>query len=163
MVCTLPAHWQCVSEAGIQQACICIWLLTQLIIIIIMLPNQAIASMPSALRPSGAEGRGSTAPLCLQLLRTSQLTQLMPFLVDAEGVLSVQLRSSAVEVDAGLKLPHGCCMCIPMVPDDRGNVSCWVALGSTLGRSWWPEPPCFVMISCLVVKEHCWLILDAPG
>jgi hypothetical protein len=35
------------------------------IIIIIMLPNQAIASTPSALRPSGAEGRGSTAPLCL--------------------------------------------------------------------------------------------------
>jgi hypothetical protein len=42
-----------------------------LIIIIIMLPNQAIASMPSAPRPFGAEGRG-TAPLCLQLLRTSQ-------------------------------------------------------------------------------------------
>jgi hypothetical protein len=41
-------------------------------IIIIMLPNQAIASTPSAPRPSGAEGRGSTAPLCLQLLRTSQ-------------------------------------------------------------------------------------------
>jgi hypothetical protein len=40
--------------------------------IIIMLPNQAIASMPSAPRLSGAEGRGSTAPLCLQLLRTSQ-------------------------------------------------------------------------------------------
>jgi hypothetical protein len=37
-----------------------------------MLPNQAIASTPSAPRPSGAEGRGSTAPLCLQLLRTSQ-------------------------------------------------------------------------------------------
>jgi hypothetical protein len=35
-----------------------------------MLPNQAIASTPSAPRPSGAEGRGSTAPLCLQLLRT---------------------------------------------------------------------------------------------
>jgi hypothetical protein len=30
-------------------------------IIIIMLPNQAIASTPSAPRPSGAEGRGSTA------------------------------------------------------------------------------------------------------
>jgi hypothetical protein len=43
-----------------------------IIIIIIMLPNQAIASTPSAPRPSGAEGRGSTAPLCLQLLRTSQ-------------------------------------------------------------------------------------------
>jgi hypothetical protein len=43
-----------------------------LIIIIIMLPNQAIASTPAAPRPSGAEGRGSTAPLCLQLLRTSQ-------------------------------------------------------------------------------------------
>jgi hypothetical protein len=41
-------------------------------IIIIMLPNQAIASTPSAPRPSGAEGRGSTAPLCLQRLRTSQ-------------------------------------------------------------------------------------------
>jgi hypothetical protein len=41
-------------------------------IIIIMLPNQAIASTPSAPHPSGAEGRGSTAPLCLQLLRTSQ-------------------------------------------------------------------------------------------
>jgi hypothetical protein len=38
------------------------------IIIIIMLPNQAIASTPSAPRPSGAEGRGSTAPLRLQLL-----------------------------------------------------------------------------------------------
>jgi hypothetical protein len=37
-----------------------------------MLPNQAIASTPSAPRPSGAEGRESTAPLCLQLLRTSQ-------------------------------------------------------------------------------------------
>jgi hypothetical protein len=37
-----------------------------------MLPNQAIASTLSAPRPSGAEGRGSTAPLCLQLLRTSQ-------------------------------------------------------------------------------------------
>jgi hypothetical protein len=35
-------------------------------IIIIMLPNQAIASTPSAPRPSGAEGRGSTAPLCLE-------------------------------------------------------------------------------------------------
>jgi hypothetical protein len=43
-----------------------------LIVIIIMLPNQAIASTPSAPRPSGAEGRGSTAPCCLQLLRTSQ-------------------------------------------------------------------------------------------
>jgi hypothetical protein len=43
-----------------------------IIIIIIMLPNQAIASTPSAPCPSGAEGRGSTAPLCLQLLRTSQ-------------------------------------------------------------------------------------------
>jgi hypothetical protein len=42
------------------------------LIIITMLPNQAIASTQSALRPSGAEGRGSTAPLCLQLLRTSQ-------------------------------------------------------------------------------------------
>jgi hypothetical protein len=42
-----------------------------IIIIIIMLSNQAIASTPSAPRPSGAEGRGSTAPLCLQLLRTS--------------------------------------------------------------------------------------------
>jgi hypothetical protein len=42
-----------------------------LVIIIIMLPNQAIASTPSASRPSGAEGRGSTAPLCLQLLRTA--------------------------------------------------------------------------------------------
>jgi hypothetical protein len=42
------------------------------VIIIIMLPNQAIASTPSAPRPSGAEGRVSTAPLCLQLLRTSQ-------------------------------------------------------------------------------------------
>jgi hypothetical protein len=42
------------------------------VIIIIMLPNQAIASTPSAPRPSGAEGIGSTAPLCLQLLRTSQ-------------------------------------------------------------------------------------------
>jgi hypothetical protein len=41
-------------------------------VIIIMLPNQAIASTPSAPRPSGAEGRGSTAPLRLQLLRTSQ-------------------------------------------------------------------------------------------
>jgi hypothetical protein len=39
-----------------------------MMIIIIMLPNQAIASTPSAPRPSGAEGRGSTAPLCLQLL-----------------------------------------------------------------------------------------------
>jgi hypothetical protein len=35
-----------------------------IIIIIMMLPNQAIASTPSAPRPSGAEGRGSTAPLC---------------------------------------------------------------------------------------------------
>jgi hypothetical protein len=35
-----------------------------IIIIIIMSPNQAIASTPSAPRPSGAEGRGSTAPLC---------------------------------------------------------------------------------------------------
>jgi hypothetical protein len=43
----------------------------QAVIIITMLPNQAIASTPSAPRPSGAEGRGSTAPLCLQLLRTS--------------------------------------------------------------------------------------------
>jgi hypothetical protein len=43
----------------------------RLVIIIIMLPNQAIASTPSAPRPSGAEGKGSTAPLCLQLLRTS--------------------------------------------------------------------------------------------
>jgi hypothetical protein len=40
--------------------------------IIIIMFNQAIASTPSAPRPSGAEGRGSTAPLCLQLLRTSQ-------------------------------------------------------------------------------------------
>jgi hypothetical protein len=47
-------------------------LLCIIIIIIIMLPNQAIASTPSAPRPSGAEGRGSTTPLCLQLLRTSQ-------------------------------------------------------------------------------------------
>jgi hypothetical protein len=45
-------------------------------IIIIMLPNQAIASTPSAPRPSGAEGRGSTAPLRLQLLRTSQISLL---------------------------------------------------------------------------------------
>jgi hypothetical protein len=45
--------------------------ISSVIIIIIMLPNQAIASTPSAPRPSGAEGRGSTAPLCLQLLRTS--------------------------------------------------------------------------------------------
>jgi hypothetical protein len=44
------------------------WLI--IIIIIIMLPNQAIASMPSAPRPSGSEGKGSTAPLCLQLLRS---------------------------------------------------------------------------------------------
>jgi hypothetical protein len=34
--------------------------------------NQAIASMPSTPRPTGAEGRGSTAPECLQVLRTSQ-------------------------------------------------------------------------------------------
>jgi hypothetical protein len=33
--------------------------------------NQAIASMPSTPRPTGAEGRGSTAPECLQVLRTS--------------------------------------------------------------------------------------------
>jgi hypothetical protein len=31
--------------------------------------NQAIASMPSTPRPTGAEGRGSTAPECLQVLR----------------------------------------------------------------------------------------------
>jgi hypothetical protein len=48
------------------------WQFQTLPIIIIMLPNQAIASTPSAPRPSGAEGTGSTAPLCLQLLRTSQ-------------------------------------------------------------------------------------------
>jgi hypothetical protein len=44
------------------------------IIIIIKSPDQAIASTPSAPRPPppGAEERGSTAPLCLQLLRTSQ-------------------------------------------------------------------------------------------
>jgi hypothetical protein len=42
-----------------------------IIIIIIKLPNQAIASTPSAPRPTGAAERGSTAPLCLQLLRTS--------------------------------------------------------------------------------------------
>jgi hypothetical protein len=41
-------------------------------IIIITLPDQAIASTPSAPRPPGAEERGSTAPLCLQPLRTSQ-------------------------------------------------------------------------------------------
>jgi hypothetical protein len=46
----------------------CIAIIIIIIIIIIMLPNQAIASTPSAPRPSGAEGRGSTAPLCLQLL-----------------------------------------------------------------------------------------------
>jgi hypothetical protein len=36
-----------------------------IIIIIIKLPNQAIASTPSALRPTGAAERGSTAPWCV--------------------------------------------------------------------------------------------------
>jgi hypothetical protein len=68
--CWLPGAGQANLKA-VHACCIALaWLLP--FIIIIMLPNQAIASTPSAPRPSGAEGRGSTAPLCLQLLRTSQ-------------------------------------------------------------------------------------------
>jgi hypothetical protein len=68
-------------------------------IIIIMLPNQAIASTPSAPRPSGAEGRGSTAPLCLQLLRTSQAcTRYSAILLEITRHLPLlpQISSSAV-------------------------------------------------------------------
>ncbi|KAF6260292.1 hypothetical protein COO60DRAFT_908683 [Scenedesmus sp. NREL 46B-D3] len=43
-----------------------------IIIIIIILPIQAIASAPSAPRPTGAEREGSTAPECLHALRTPQ-------------------------------------------------------------------------------------------
>jgi hypothetical protein len=35
--------------------------------------NQAIASMPSTPRPTGAEGRGSTAPECLQVTNLTAL------------------------------------------------------------------------------------------
>ncbi|KAF6265089.1 hypothetical protein COO60DRAFT_1114656 [Scenedesmus sp. NREL 46B-D3] len=43
-----------------------------IIIIIIIIPIQAIASAPSAPRPTGTERGGSTAPECLHALRTSQ-------------------------------------------------------------------------------------------
>jgi hypothetical protein len=49
---------------------------TNVLIIIIESPNQAIASIdvatPSALRPTGAAERGSTAPVCWQLVRKSK-------------------------------------------------------------------------------------------
>jgi hypothetical protein len=43
-----------------------------IVIIIIINLNQPIASTTLASRPSGAATGGSTAPECLQLLRTSQ-------------------------------------------------------------------------------------------
>ncbi|KAF6248364.1 hypothetical protein COO60DRAFT_1098051 [Scenedesmus sp. NREL 46B-D3] len=55
-------------RCSVQQAPLC----TLIIIIIIILPIQAIASAPSAPRPTGAERGGSTAPECLHALRTSQ-------------------------------------------------------------------------------------------
>jgi hypothetical protein len=69
------------------------------VIIIIMLPNQAIASTPSAPRTSGAEGRGSTAPLCLQLLRTSQACTRYSAILLAAYVadLAVQLSLAKVQ------------------------------------------------------------------
>jgi hypothetical protein len=49
----------CVIVANIMEQCpLFLPLQRGIIIIIIMLPNQAIASTPSAPRPSGAEGRG---------------------------------------------------------------------------------------------------------
>jgi hypothetical protein len=48
-----------------------------IIIIIIKFPNEAIALTPSAPRPTGAAEKGSTAPLCLQLLRTSQRAEFL--------------------------------------------------------------------------------------
>jgi hypothetical protein len=62
-----------VAHVLLHKSATCTEVNTQLsLIIIIKLPDQAIASTPSAPRPLGAEDRGSTAPLCLQLLRTSQ-------------------------------------------------------------------------------------------
>jgi hypothetical protein len=70
-----------------------------------MLPNQAIASTPSAPRPSGAEGRGSTAPLSLQLLRTSQACT----------------RYSAILLEITRHLPL-----LPQISSDTKHASCTV-------------------------------------
>jgi hypothetical protein len=59
--------------------------------------NQAIASMPSTPRPTGAEGRGSTAPECLQ--------------VSTQHCQYRYLNNSTAGVSPAGQQPAGCCPC----------------------------------------------------
>jgi hypothetical protein len=64
--------------------------------------NQAIASMPSTPRPTGAEGRGSTAPECLQVLRTSQACTPMPKWYGLQGLIIIIIIPSLHKIPSNM-------------------------------------------------------------
>jgi hypothetical protein len=102
--------------------------LLAVVIIIIKLPNQAIASTPSAPRPTGAAKRGSTAPLCLQLLRTSQAcTRYAEMLLGSCIGMAIQLVFLLAECGSEYEQPS------PVRPRWTAGILCWLQrLSSTL-------------------------------
>jgi hypothetical protein len=71
--------------------------------------NQAIASMPSTPRPTGAEGRGSTAPECLQVLRTSQAcTRYLAICIDWSITSQLRPATCIRTIHLGSRVPGDC-------------------------------------------------------